>query len=341
MAEQQAEKGTAGNPLTRQDVIRLIEENGGRTEGMDLSKKVFEDGIDLRGVNNGQLVGVTLKEAVLEKCHLEGLQLSNARFEGAFMSGAHLEDIRASGIHLENTELVGAYLEGSRLVAAHLEGAEFFDAHLEEATLVNAFLDRTRLSGAHLQGAHMQGAKFTADTEMASVNWGNYILGEEKAWQRKEGMYWNSLTWAEGIYRSLKQWYANAGMYDVAGQFFFREMTVRRKAMKWWPNPIHRAWSKLLSLICGYGEKPLRVVRWAAFVVVGLALVYFLVGGVWEWCAFWRSLYFSAVSFTALGYGEWVNFTDDWMRGLGAFESFVGVFSMALFLVTFTRKMTR
>ena len=28
-------------------------------------------------------------------------------------------------------------------------------------------------------------------------------------------------------------------------------------------------------------------------------------------------------------------------KGLGAFEAFVGVFMMALFLVTFTKKMTR
>ena len=79
----------------------------------------------------------------------------------------------------------------------------------------------------------------------------------------------------------------------------------------------------------------------AAAVVAVVAFVYFLVGSVWQWGAFWGSLYFSAVSFTALGYGSWVNITSDAIRGLGAAESFLGVFMMALFLVTFTRKMTR
>jgi len=96
-----------------------------------------------------------------------------------------------------------------------------------------------------------------------------------------------------------------------------------------------------LDILCGYGEKPLRVIAWAASVIVGLALVYFVIGSLWEWRAFWNSLYFSTVSFTALGYGSWVEISNDWIKGIGAFESVIGVFTIALFLVTFVRKMTR
>ena len=39
--------GTVQNPFTREDVLRLIEENGGRAEGFDLSEKVFVEQIDL------------------------------------------------------------------------------------------------------------------------------------------------------------------------------------------------------------------------------------------------------------------------------------------------------
>lgn len=332
--------GTDENPYTREDVLRLIEENVGTAKVLDLSGKVFGRGIDLRGIG---LRDIILKKAVLEECHLEGLQLSHAHFEGAFMSGAHLEDIRASGVHFENTELVGAHLKKARLAAAHLEGAEFFDAHLEEATLVNAFLDRTRLSGAHLQGTYMLGAKFSDNTEMHSVDWGDYILGEEREGEKKNQGH--QLKWAEEIYRRLKMWYTNAGVYDIAGEFFFREMETKRKQIKWRPNPQHRAWVEFVSLICGYGERPFRVMGWAASVILALALIYFAVGPVWGWGTFWNSLYFSAVSFTALGYGSWMelpaNLKGDFIRAIGAVESFIGVFSIALFLITFTRKMRR
>jgi hypothetical protein len=231
------------------------------------------------------------------------------------------------------------------------------------------------------------GAKFSEDTKLEGVDWGNYILGEEKR---------GAFPLAAETYRRLKRWYTNAGMYDTAGEFFFREMTAKRKNLRWGnipkniyetvallqleqaleksPNdtldnidvtsshpfeilnkfrlvifpkkPLSWAWSKLVSIICGYGERPLRVVGWAFSVITFMALVYFLIGSVWQWGAFWRSLYFSAVSFTALGYGSWINetwinMTSDWIRGLGAAESFLGVFMMALFLVTFIRKMTR
>lgn len=161
---------------------------------------------------------------------------------------------------------------------------------------------------------------------------GDYILGEER-----EGLF----DIVSDTYRQLKMWHTNAGIYDIAGEFFYREMEAQRKSIRWWLHPRHRAWSKFVSLICGYGERPLRVILWAISWVVGLALIYLAIGSAWEWSAFWGSLYFSMVSFTGLGYGSWIPETNDWIKGIGAFESFMGVFTIALFLVTFTRKMRR
>ena len=95
-----------------------------------------------------------------------------------------------------------------------------------------------------------------------------------------------------------------------------------------------------MRILCGYGEKPERVVISAAVVVFGLALIYLAIGTLMP-NTFLNSLYYSAISFTALGYGSWAPKPFGWVKGLGAFEAFLGVFMMALFLVTFTRKMTR
>ena len=166
---------------------------------------------------------------------------------------------------------------------------------------------------------------------MENVGWGNFILGMEKT---------DSFSIAADTYRRLKQWYTNNGYYDIAGAFFFREMTARRKTLKWWPNPFPRAGSKFLSLICGYGERPLRTVISAVVVVLGLALIYFGIGTLTP-NTFLNSLYYSAVSFTALGYGSWAPEPTGWVKGMGAIEAFIGVFMIALFLITFVRKMTR
>ena len=184
------------------------------------------------------------------------------------------------------------------------------------------------LRGANLQGAFLVGAEFTTETNLEDVCWGKkYILGDERPGHS-----------AVDIYRRLRQWHTNAGIYNIAGEFYYREMEARRKTSKW---DLNRLWLGIFSFLCGYGERPRRVIRWAALVILVSTLIYFLIGSVWEWSALWWSLYFSAVSFTALGYGSWLHVSNDLIKGIGAFESFIGVFTMALFLITFIRKMTR
>ena len=322
---------------TRKDVERAIEEHGGTAEGLDLSGKVFEEGIILSEEYDGKGINLAgaafnksvLKGAVFDKCHLEEIRLMGANLEGAWFEEAHLEGANLSGAHMENTHLVSAHLEKATLNGTHFEGAEFFDAHLEEAKLINAFLDRTRLSGAHLQGAHLFGAKFSANTEMESADWGNYILAEER-----EGKW--TLKMAGDIYRQLKVWYTEHGIYNTAGKFFYREMEAKRKALSWKKELPSKLWSWVMRLLCGYGERYGNVVVVALVIIFGLAVVYGF-GGL----NLAYAIYFSAVSFTALGYGSWAGTPIGWVQGVGAAESFLGVFMMALFLVTFIRKMTR
>jgi len=246
---------------------------------------------------------------------------------GLDLSGMFFE----KGIDLSKLNLRDIILKEAFLRDAHFEGSELCGSHLERAYLEFAHFEGAELHFARLESALLWSAEFPPNTKLENVDWGSYILWEEMA---------RTYSAAAITYRRLKTWHTNAGMYDTAGEFFFREMTVRRKALKWLPNPFPRAWSKLLSLICGYGERPFRVIASAVVVVLGLALIYFAIGTLTP-NTFLNSLYYSAVSFTALGYGQWAPQPTGWVKGLGAFEAFMGVFMMALFLITFTRKMIR
>lgn len=77
-----------------------------------------------------------------------------------------------------------------------------------------------------------------------------------------------------------------------------------------------------------------------AAVVFGLAGAYHL-WGTFNSSSFSDALYYSATSFTALGYGQWAPQPIGWAKGMGVAEAFIGVFMMALLLVTFVRKWTR
>jgi len=307
--------GTKESPYTREDVLKLIKENSGTAIVLDLSGKVFEEGIDLSKLN---LDGIILRNAWLVGVKLKGSRLVASHLERAFLVDAHLE----------GAILGGAYLEGAWLIRTHLEGANLYGAYLEGADLSNA----------HLEGVRLGYVRFSSDTRIDNSDWGSYIIGEEKN---------GAFVLASDTYRRLKMWYTEHGIYDVAGEFFYREMEVKRKALKWWPNPLPKTRQTLYWLLCGYGERPLKVVISGISVLLVFVLLYFLSRGVAPYDftmeAFLGSLYYSAVSFTALGYGPWfsANSVRSWVQGVGATEAFIGVFMMALFLITLTRKMTR
>jgi voltage-gated potassium channel Kch len=54
---------------------------------------------------------------------------------------------------------------------------------------------------------------------------------------------------------------------------------------------------------------------------------------------FGNAIYFSIVTFTTLGYGDFSPVS--WARPFAAIEGFVGAFMIALFILSFVKKMTR
>lgn len=309
--------GTAENPYTREDVLRMIEGNGGTAEGLDLSDKVFIDDIDLSGFD---LKGVILNKSIFRSRH-----------EGAILSGAHLEGAYLISAHLVGANFIVTHLEGAYLQGANLERANLWNAHLEEAHLQGANLDRADFKNAHLEGANLFNAEFSYHTNLDSVYWGNIIPYDE---EEKKGL----ASVVAHTYRRLKMWHTEHGMYDVAGEFYYREREARRKALKWISgNWHHRLAIQISYLVFGHGERWRRIPLWMLFPLIIFAMAYYFCGNLEPL----DSLYFSAVSFTALGYGNWVVEPTGWVKLLGAVEAFIGILMMALLLVTIVRRWAR
>lgn len=321
-------------PLSRGSFLALISENGGKAEGLDLTQQTFDEGIDLSGLdlsrinlsnkllNHAKFNGSNLFAADFTDSNLEYAEFNAAILEGVFFNSAFL-----SYTEFREADLSCAEFQKSqnRPYAAALKNTDFRKANLFKANFQGSYFYGTKLQGANIRGADIEKA------HLEEADWGNYVIGEETK---------KDFTTAEHYYRILKVWYTTAGYYNIAGTFFFREMTCKRKTLSWQPNPIPRLWSKLVSIMCGYGEKPLRVVISGLAIILSLALIYYFIG-TFSPNSFLDSLYFSAVSFTAVGYGSWVKEAVGWVKWLGVSETILGVFMMALFLVTFTRQMTR
>jgi hypothetical protein len=223
---------------------------------------------------------------------------------------------------------------------ANLQGASLRFACLQGADLSKAKLQRANLSDAHLAKVRLYRAEFDNTTNFQGVCWGEYKVGEELD---------NEFAMAVDAYRRLKAWYTQSGYYDTAAKFQYRETESRRKGIKIFSKSCHHRIALQLSyLVFGHGEGWKRLLFcWILGVIFSSTLLYFFLRGVYPYTltpqAFFSSLYYSAVSFTALGYGPWFNSSSvhGWAQGVGAAESFAGILMMALLLVTFVRKWTR
>jgi len=126
-----------------------------------------------------------------------------------------------------------------------------------------------------------------------------------------------------------------------------RRMQMRPFSGEW-------MWSKLVDLLCGYGEDTARVILVSLLVILGSAVLYFLLGvrgpdGVLELdlkagvqenlMRFLACVYFSVITFTTVGYGDIIPIGVS--RLVAAVEAFTGAFAVSLFVVVFVRKMTR
>ncbi len=142
------------------------------------------------------------------------------------------------------------------------------------------------------------------------------------------------------------------GLFEVAGFFFRKEMTMRRLRMPRFS--VGRIASKFVDLVCGYGEQPLNVVKFSVAFILLCAFVYYGLGinqnGISvgfsassslrdNFLNFFNCLYFSIVTFTTLGYGDLT--PVGLARVTAAFEAFVGSFTLALYVVVFVKKVTR
>ena len=370
---EEEKRGEGEKPLTREDVLKLIEAHGG-PEGLDLSGKNLEgidlsgksvDFLDLHGIN---LSAANLQKADLKDANLQKADLSDANLQGASLWKANMQEAVLWNVNLLGADIWYANLQKSDLFCANLQKANLMFADLQEAIITDAKLQKANLgdaklqkanlkfanlqeaiiTGAKLQKANLSNAKLqeadlrhanlsktmlgdvktTYDTRLDSVDWGpKYILGDEERRDFKT---------SENVYRTLKLWHTQAGMHSIADQFHYREWAVIRKGLRWRKKPWQKLWNWVFCILCGYGGRPERVIIWAAVIVSGLAGIYSS-----STLSLLDSFYHSAVSFTALGYGLGMSTPETWVKGLGAFEAFIGVFMMSLFLITFVRKMVR
>lgn len=157
----------------------------------------------------------------------------------------------------------------------------------------------------------------------------------------------------ETTYLKAKNGANEVGDSRAASAFFVREMYFRRyahlkRALDRTEAYRTRARSSalatmnwLLSMSCGYGEKPYRTLTFSVFVVLSYAVVYSLVLDAPPSGSAFGYVLFSFQSFTALVLGVDTDTLDFTTSLVAASQGFVGAFLIGLFVFTLTRSIHR
>ncbi len=283
------------------------------------------------------------------------------RLEAYAKSGGMLHGLALQNANLEGVNLVkprsktGYDLTGSDFYRANLRGAHLFNASLCKGSLMKADLTGANLHCVHLGECNLLGVKLIK-AKIDNIKIGAQLLQEKRAEQAQknhdtEAML-DNYEQAEEIYRDLRKASELQGLFTLAGPFLQRELTMRRYQMPMYS--FARLFSKTVDLFCGYGEDPIRVVLFSILLIIASAIFYFFFGisfageivafntdhgALKNTISFLECLYYSVVTFTTLGYGD---FTPVGLsRGMAAIEAFTGSFTLALFVVVFVKKMTR
>lgn len=283
-------------------------------------------------------------------------KLENYAKSGGLLRGIALSHAQLQGVNLVNHHKKQGYdFSYADLYHANIRNGHLFNINLRNASIMKADCRDANLNCANLENTNLLGVKW-AGSKFENIIIGKKVRQELDAKQAiKQGNTLEShdlLQQAEEIYRDLRKHAEQEGIFTLSGFFIHKELTMRRLQLPRYS--IKRLMSKLVDIFCGYGEAPLRIIGLSIFIILICAVLYSFTGldyqgtihsvdssqGISENISlFFSSLYFSVVTFTTLGYGDYNPIGVS--RAIAAIEAFTGSFTIALFVVVFVKKMTR
>jgi len=313
------------------------------------------------------------------EAHFRGSRfLRNAFFKGCNFKVANFNNVvfedRCDFSPFEVKKVPQGVFEFAFFDRSYFEkGGSFDDCIIKEGSFENASiqnvsfhrvnLDNVKFAGAQMEQAYLSDAwwdvpeKRTTWRKLAdviSVSDPRFVIREElEAEQVPPGereKKKQALLKAESTYRRLKHTHTNEGDYTKSGEFYIHEMRMKRKRYSLEKKTEIRAWWNLFwnlfyNLTCGYGERPKRVVLIALAVIIAFTLLYYAGSGIGKdgdedyEPSLKESFYFSVVTFTTLGYGDFSPKPD--FQLLATLEAFTGAFTIALFVLVFGRQVMR
>ena len=297
-----------------------------------------------------------------------------------FLAEADFRDARVQNTDFQSADLVGpentspaafdkADLSGINFSNANLTGTSFEQAVLNRAELLGADFTRTKLYGALLGDARFnRETKFwlspdasdrIPDDSLLPVRVLRGVKTNLRRVSRRDGtepycVYDPRYRGANGetnlekaaeVYGTLETLARQQSQPELASDCFLGRKDIQLKQYRKDRNWLMIARSMVPNVVARYGESPLRVLGTAAVTISVCGLAYYSFGliehtGTEEPATLFESFYFSALTFTTLGYGDFNPITTGG-QVLAVAETSMGVILLAILVFVFGRRATR
>ncbi len=288
-----------------------------------LKDREVMNGIDLRGA---PLSGFDFRVTVQEDD--EGFSEEIAIFSNIHFEGAHLRHC-----NFENGKIHNCYFENSDLSHSELNNTTFNTCHFGEADLSGADFRGTKLINCNFIDANIKDIALNSTTVDQKTVFSKILKSEKE----------NNLEFAAIEYKQLCELYKNSSLHGTSDYFHYRKMVAKRKALDI-KNPYRFLSYVFGDLLSRYGTSYISILCWIAIIVLACATIYhitesvFFHNGLFQ-ASFSDSLYFSLITFTTLGYGDY--HPVGILRFVAGLESLTGMTLIALFTVIVARKIIR
>ena len=287
-----------------------------------INDEEVQEGVDLRGA---PLAGFDFRVKVKDD--------DNFIEELAILSNIHFEGANLKHCNFDNGKLHDCYFEDTDAHHANFRGATLNNCHFEDANISGISLRGSKLINCNFNNAKIK--DITLDTTIVDEK---TTFGKSLKSETTESQHFASIE-----YKQIKEMYKNSSLHSIADYYHYKEMVSKRKMKK--EYSFNRFFNYIFGdLLCKYGTSFVRVMLWSGMIILTCAfflmknnsLLYQNTPGDTN---FLDALYFSVVTFTTLGYGDY--HAIGYMRYVAAAEAFLGAALMALFTVIVARSIIR
>ena len=311
---------------------------------LDFSDVTLADGVDFsatRFPSDAEFTNATLIDADFSDADLTGAKdVSTASFDGANLTGANFSRAELAGASFERARLNRAELLGTNLAGAKLYGALLGDARINRET--DFWLDGDEDDSRREPDGSLAPVRVLRRVKMAFREQEPYCSYDPR--YRGSGGTPN-LEKAGEVYGELENLARNNSLPGLASECFLGRKDVQFREYLRDDDTGMIVRSFVPTLVARYGESPARVLGTGAVTVLAFGLVYYSFGLVeransGDSATLFESLYFSGLTFTTLGYGDF-NPANQLGQVLAVLETSIGVVLLAILVFVFGRRATR